>query len=254
MGSQPYSKGFAPAYNRMWTDFADRAAPRILDFYQGTPLGSRMAPVLDICCGAGTLALYFLEAGYEVTGIDLSLPMLEIAEENAREYVESGRAEFILADAVSFKADPKYGLAVSTFDSMNHLDGPEALRACIGRTYGALTEGGVFIFDLNTRRALEAWGEITVDDDIEAMVVKRGGFDPRSGRAFYKVSGFMRASDGRYDRFEETIVEVAYDLAEVKEMLLGAGFISAYCARGIELERPADSPDEEDRVFFVARK
>ncbi len=39
---------------------------------------------LDICCGAGTNAIYLARKGFQVTGIDISYKAVEIAKEKAR--------------------------------------------------------------------------------------------------------------------------------------------------------------------------
>src|SRR5262245_58822159 len=59
--------------------------------------------VLDIGCGSGTTTLRFAEqvgAGGSVTGIDLSVPMLAVAERRARE--SASHALFIEADATDY--------------------------------------------------------------------------------------------------------------------------------------------------------
>ena len=59
---QAYGAGFARVYSRLWGDYIKRTGPRILESYAGTAAGQAKAPVLDLCCGAGHLALQFLEA------------------------------------------------------------------------------------------------------------------------------------------------------------------------------------------------
>ena len=121
---QAYGRSFAYVYNKRWTGFAHRVAPLIAEFYASTGTGEARYPVLDLCCGTGQLALHFLEQGYRVTGLDLSEYMLQYASENASSYVESGQAQFVRADASEFSLDQQFGLVASTFDALNHLDGP----------------------------------------------------------------------------------------------------------------------------------
>jgi SAM-dependent methyltransferase len=251
---QPYNKSFARAYNLMWTDFADRVAPRILEFYKRTGPGRKKKPVLDLCCGAGTLALHFLAAGYETVGVDLSKPMLAIAKDNAREFIKAGKAEFIKADAAKFRLDKKFGLVASVFDSLNHLEDSKQLGQCFDCVHEALLPGGLFIFDLNTKKGLKRWDEITVDDDDERMVVKRGGFDADKGKAYYKVSGYIRRNRLSYNRFEQTVVETVFDMHKVKDMLISRGFKSAYFASANALETPISDPEDQSRAFFIVRK
>jgi SAM-dependent methyltransferase len=251
---QPYNKSFARAYNLMWTDFADRAAPHIIEFYGATAAGKDRKPVLDLCCGAGTLALHFLAEGYDVTGVDLSPHMLEYARDNAAEYIEAGRARFIEADVTEFEVEGRFGLAVSTYDSLNHLDGQESLKKCFALTREVLAPGGFFVFDLNTRTGLKHWGELSMEEDENVTVIRTGGYDYRNHRAFYRTTGFIRNDDGFFEKFEEMLVETVFEMDQVKDLLIGAGFLSAYFAKMTDLTEPITEPEKEDRVFFVAAR
>ncbi len=251
---QAYNKTFAGVYNMMWTDFADGVASHILEFYKASAPGRDRRPVLDLFCGTGTLALHFLAEGFEVTGVDASEYMLNYALDNAREYVEKGKARFTPSDVTEYSPDREYGLVLATYDSLNHLDGFEAAVKCLRLAHAALAEGGVFIFDLNTRKGLRHWAEITVDESPEVTLITRGGYDDRTGQAFYKLSGFVHTAGGLYERFEEMIIEKTYPVAEVLEALLDIGFREAYAAAEGILDVPLAEPEKEDRAFFVAIK
>ena len=251
---QAYGRAFAHVYNKRWTGFAHRVAPLIAEFYAGTAAGEARAPVLDLCCGTGQLALYFLEHGYQVTGIDLSEYMLQYARENASSYVETGQAQFIQADAADFSLDQRFGLVASTFDALNHLESEEALEACFRSVFPVLLEGGHLIFDLNTRAGLMRWNSIHVDEGEEAMIVTRGIYDGQGSRAYTRVSGFMRAANGQYDRFEETVYNTVFDMNWVRDTLLRIGWREVHFAKLETLAVPIAEPEQESRVFFVARK
>jgi SAM-dependent methyltransferase len=168
---QAYGHTFARVYNKRWTAFAHRVAPLIAEYYASTPIGRTNRSVLDVCCGTGQLALHFLERGYRVTGLDLSEHMLQYAIENASAYVEEGRARFLRTDATQFSLDEQFGLVVSTFDALNHLDGELAFRQCLQSVFAILVDGGILVFDLNTRAGLMGWNNISVYDGQDAMMV-----------------------------------------------------------------------------------
>jgi SAM-dependent methyltransferase len=251
---QAYGQAFARVYNKRWSFFAHRVAPEIADFYARTFIGQANRTVLDLCCGTGQLALYFLEHGYRVTGIDLSEHMLQYARENARAYMEEGQARFIQADASDFTLDEQFGLVVSTFDALNHLESHEALRKCFQSVFSVLVPEGVFIFDLNTRAGLLRWNNISVEDSKEGMIVTRGIYDGQGDRAYTKISGFIRAANRLYERFEETVFNTVFDMAWVRDVLLETGWERAYCARIEDLASAVDEPEQESRTFFVALK
>ncbi len=250
---QAYSTGFAKIYNTRWSGFARQVAPLILDFYAATPVGRETKTVLDLCCGTGHLAVHFLENGYRVVGLDLSDPMLHYARENAHPYIEAGQAAFIQGDASHFTLEERFGLVVSTYDALNHLENEQALRRCFQCVHAV--SDGYFIFDLNTRRGLRRWNGIQVDDsDGDALLITRGIYDGQSDKAWTKISGFLRMPDGRYERFDETTFNTVFEIEQVRGALLDVGWKNVYFARIQDLKAPLDEPEKEGRVFIVAGK
>ena len=251
----PYGRVFADLYNRRWAWFAQQAAPRIEAFYASRSVASRNRSMLDVCCGTGQLAVHFLERGFTVVGIDSSPYMLVHARANAAQWVEAGTARFVQGDAAGFDVGRGFGLAVSTYDALNHLSGPDALAACFRCVYAALADDGWFLFDLNTELAFRTrWNGISVQDDEEAMIVSRSVYDAANRVAFTKLSGFLRAQDGRYDRFEELVPEAAYDLKQVERALRAVGFVSVAFADGADPQALIEEPEAKTRVFVVAGK
>lgn len=250
---QAYSQGFARVYNRRWAGFSRQIAPLILDFYSATPVGQNNKKVLDLCCGAGHLAVHFLEHDYTVTGIDLSEHMLHYASENARAFLDSGRATFRPGDAVDFKLDEHFGLVVSTYDSLNHLENERSLKSCF-RSVHAVCDG-YFVFDLNTRFGLKRWSNVHIDDsDEDCFIVTRGFYDGENDKAWMKITGFVKETDGGFERFDETVFNTVFELERVKSALLMIGWKDVYFARIQDLRTPLAEPELEGRVFIVASK
>jgi hypothetical protein len=99
-----------------------------------------------------------------------------------------------------------------------------------------------------------SWNNIGVDDSEEAMIVTRGIYDGQGNRAYTRVSGFLRAASGQYDRFEETVYNTVFDMAWVRDALLQIGWRDVHYARYEALAAAITEPEKEGRVFFVARK
>lgn len=268
---QGYSKKFAAVYNKQWNSFSDWAGPYIINFLEKNLTVLKNNRILDVCCGTGNLAHHLLEAGFEVTGIDLSSHMIRHARENNRPFVKQKRAFFHVKDAVSFSFGYKSGAVISTYDSFNHLNDLAALASCIGCCYKSLLKKGILLFDLNTRKGLQKWNDIHYEEGEEITMIYRGVFDQSIGRAYTRVTGFIKKekkvkkepakgkkgskkSDDLYYKFAETVYNTAFDLSQVEGLLLGAGFSSVYFTSICNLDRPIENPEEEDRVFIVARK
>lgn len=250
--TQAYGPAFARVYNLRWSGFAQQVAPRLLAFYAQRPISRTNQPILDLCCGTGQLARHFLEHGYRVTGLDLSEAMLAYARENTAPFVESGQARFVQGDAANFSLDDHFGLVVSTYDALNHLESLASLRRCFHCVFSVLAPEGVFIFDLNTRLGLKRWNSVNVDESDEALIITRGIYDGVSDKAFTRISGCVRVDGGLYERFEETAFNSVFELAAVKTALLETGWRTVHFTRTQDLATPIDDPEGEGRVFVVA--
>jgi len=104
-------------------------------------------PVLDVPCGTGRLACRLAEAGYDVTGIDLSDAMLDIARKNVAALpgeVQS-RVRLVKTDMSAFKLEEEFGLIIIADNSFRELTDRDAQLACLRRVREHLRPGGIFL-------------------------------------------------------------------------------------------------------------
>jgi SAM-dependent methyltransferase len=95
-----------------------------------TRLGSGCRTVLEPGCGSGRMLEAFANRGLEVTGIDLSEPMLDLARARL-----AGRGSVVRADMTDFDLDGAFDGAVCPINTLLHLS-PEGLAhhlACMDR-------------------------------------------------------------------------------------------------------------------------
>jgi SAM-dependent methyltransferase len=254
-----YNRAFARFYNQEWEGFAKEITPKLLAFYKGTNVSQANSEILDLCCGTGRLAQAFLREGFQVTGIDLSEDMLFYARENNRDYIQSGQANFITGDISNFCLAKEFGLVVSTYDSINHLEDERALFNCFKCVFPLIIPGGYFIFDLNTYAALSnwKWHSISIIDREDLMMVSRGIFDKEHGRALFKCSGYIQVNNTLYEKFEQTIVNTAFSTEKIKNMLNDLGWTKVHFAVPDDLSLSIADPeliDEENGVLVIAQK
>lgn len=76
--------------------------------------------VVDIGCGAGALSLAAAMLGAQVTGVDVSVPLVEIARRRAA--VKGPGTQFVVADASEWQPDQKTQLLISRFGVMFFAD------------------------------------------------------------------------------------------------------------------------------------
>jgi 2-polyprenyl-3-methyl-5-hydroxy-6-metoxy-1,4-benzoquinol methylase len=134
-----------------WGDyFQDPTLERLIPFGRArirfveaakTARGNR---VLDLCCGAGWLALESARAGKEVDAVDLSLEEMTVAREYQATLEEEipGQIYWIVADLNTFDAAPDQYDLVTAWDGLHHVQQIDRLCAEVCR---ALKPGGQFM-------------------------------------------------------------------------------------------------------------
>ena len=109
--------------------------------------GKKAGHVCELGCGTGEMSRRFSAAGYEVTGIDLSVDMLARAMEKRQEGQE---LIYVNQDMSHFSLHKPADVVLCICDSMNYvLDHGDMLN--LFRSVRAnLADDGIFVFDLKT--------------------------------------------------------------------------------------------------------
>ncbi len=107
-------------------------------------------PVLELACGTGRVAWPLAEAGLEVTGLDLSAPMLRRAEAKRAAFppAVAARARFLPGDMRSFDLGREFALVLVPFRAFQSLLTPEDQRSCLAAVRRHLRTGGRLVLDL----------------------------------------------------------------------------------------------------------
>ena len=202
---------------------------------------------LDIACGTGTLALMLADQGWDVVGLDASLPMLTYAQAKATNLEVDGRVTFVQGDmrdlnshvapfiagttdiARDFQSSmpgSRYDLVTCIYDSLNYLLTKEDLAACFNSVSRVLLPGGLFVADMNTRYFLEHdWGDCAALECPGFVQITQSHFDPVTGCSTMVLTGFAGDDEHGYDRFDETHIERAYPEDVVGQLLAEAGLV-----------------------------
>lgn len=207
--------------------------------------------VLDLGCGTGSLTEILAREGYDMTGIDLSPDMLQIAMEKR---AESGRdILYLLQDMREFELYGTVRAIVSICDSMNYLLEPGDLVQTLRLVNNYLDPEGLFIFDLNTEyKYREILGESTIAEDREeSSFIWDNSYDEEERINEYSLSLFIREKEDLYRKYQETHYQRAYTLGEVKDAIRQAGmeFVAVYDA----FTRNAPREDSE-RIYVIVRE
>ena len=208
--------------------------------------------LLDLGCGTGSMTECLAEAGYDMTGVDMSEEMLGIAMEKRE---RSGQDILYLCQPM--EELELYGTVravVSICDCINYVTDPETLLQAFRLVNNYLDPKGIFIFDMNTSyKYQEILAENTfaeVRDDCS--FIWENYYDKEEKINEYALTLFVEdKEDKRYDRFEEWHYQRAYEVEEILQLVREAGMevLAVYDA----FTREAPRKDSE-RVYIVARE
>jgi SAM-dependent methyltransferase len=174
--------------------------------------------VLDIACGYGRHAFELVQRGYNVTGLDLSLPLLlRAAEESKR---RSLFVKFVQGDMREMEFEQQFDGAYSMLTSFGYFDEDTNLRVA-ERICRALKPGARFLLDIVNRDyvvsdlPVRVWWEGT-----GCVVLEEVDFNFHTSRIVTHRS--IVFEDGR--QLEQEISVRAYSLHEIGRLLRQAGF------------------------------
>jgi len=229
--------------------FSIKMIPYLAELLQRHPAPGHS--ILDLACGTGTVALSFAHQGWEVYGVDASSGMLQQARRKAEE------ANQILTlsqqDMRHFVLPQPVAVVTCLYDSLNYMLTLNDLHKVFAGVSTALTPGGVFMGDMNTKVTLEeVWGNNTFFvENPEMALVLRSGYEPNSGLSTVDIVGFVRQEGDLYARFDEHHSEVAYDNAQVHSALEAVGLEVEAAYKCFQFD-PLDK--DTRRIMWVARK
>lgn len=250
-----YNNVFSSVYNKKFNNFSRSIGPMLYEYLQKNFALHKKNRILDVCCGNGTLANFFLQKGHKVTGIDLSEDMLKYAIENNSKYIQNGFANFHLSDASNFQLNENFSFVFSTYDSLNHLNNFSELTSCFESIYNVTDSNGIFIFDLNTHLGLSNSTGMVINEDNNQLNISQSFYDPLSNKASTNYRGFVKTNrDGLYVQYNQTIYNTIFKLNEVKSYLLENGWLNVQFTDARNLNKVLTEPENEQRVFIIAQK
>lgn len=177
------------------------------------------ASILDLCCGTGRHSIELAKAGYTVTGLDISVGFLEVAQLKAKN--EEAKINFIRGDMRNIPNKDGFDLIFIMFGAWAYFEEDEQNPAVLFQVYEALQTGRHFILDFFNHDWIvknfqpHYWSK-TGDD----FLLEKGQSDLIKGR-HNSISTFIKP-DGNIIEWETSVR--GYTLAEIISMLEKAKF------------------------------
>jgi len=205
--------------------------------------GPTASSLLELGCGTGAV-LDGLSAVGSLTGMDISANMLDIAR------ARHPGVQFIQDDISSFELGRRFDVIVCTYDVLNHLVAFNRWISCFGCVSKHLTEGGLFIFDVNTVGHLNrVAGEQPQVREFDGNTVIINVSAEERSVYMWALRIFEHVVDNEYRLFRSQFRELAVEIRQILEAM----------SADFELLDLADSAggtpdDESERAFFVYRR
>lgn len=103
------------------------------------------ADIIDLACGSGRHSILFADRGFNVTAVDLSENLLNVARKNAENLGLT--IDFVNADLRNFCITSKFDLAVNLFTSFGYFESDIENYLLFSDACDLLKPGGYFVID-----------------------------------------------------------------------------------------------------------
>jgi len=207
--------------------------------------------LLDLACGTGELSVRLAEGGFQVTGVDLSVDMLTVAQMKAEN--KGLQIPFYQQNMVELELVEHFDIVGVFCDSLNYLQTEEEVIETFDNIHRFLKDDGILIFDVHSvHKIMNVFMNETFTYDDEEICYIWNCFQgdyPLSVE--HELTFFVQDDTGKYDRYDEFHSQRTFSPEIYVNWLDSSGFevvevFSDFIDEGIS--------SEAERIFFVARK
>ncbi len=204
--------------------------------------------VLDLGCGTGKITRYLAASGYDMTGIDASERMLQIA--SGHRVKAANDILYLCQDMREFELYGTMRAIISTCDSINYILEEKELKKVFGLVHNYLDPDGIFIFDFSTEYKYLSIGDACIAENREnGSFIWENFYDETELINEYRLTLFIPEKSGLYRKYEELHIQRAYTREMMQRLLLEAGFEILSINNGYSDEKPRK---DSERILITA--
>ena len=204
--------------------FRDETAAEVRFFEQAFErfASGEVRRVLEPGCGSGRLVAAMAARGYDVTGLDLSEPMLGYLHRRLRRRGLDGH--LVCGDMTSMRFDQQFDAVFCTFNTFRHLTAEEDAIAHLRSVADNLRGGGLYILGFHlipmdadpecTERWTATHGGTKVNVTLKVI-----DFDRRGRQEMLRVSVKAQKRSGAVERIRSEFPLRIYTPAQAKRLL-----------------------------------
>lgn len=142
--AESYGDGIADVYDDWYHGVTEvGASTRFLDDIARAATGGAVASILELAAGTGRLAIPLAELGHDVTGLDVSVAMLE----RLRTADTDQRVTTVVGDMVDDIPTGPFDVIFVAYNSLFMLTEPASQASCFSAVAAALAPTGAFVVE-----------------------------------------------------------------------------------------------------------
>lgn len=204
--------------------------------------------VLETGCGTGNLSAEISAAGHQLIASDLSPAMLAQAERKLR-----GRrnVRFLQLDMRELPANlGRFDIIVTACDALNYLTSPEHVHKFFAGAASLLKDEGTLLFDVHGPCRIAHWEAAACNNFVSDESCYLWRAELRGRNIYHHITGFTRAGEGTWQRFDEMHRQRYYEVTELEELLREAGLTMVSAC---EFGTTEPWSDQSTRIQICAR-
>jgi ubiquinone/menaquinone biosynthesis C-methylase UbiE len=185
--------------------------------------------VLELAAGTGRLSIPLLEAGVNLTCVDISQGMLNVLSQKLQK--KNLTARVVCTDICEMDFQSEFKLAIFPFQSFMELVGREKQTTALGAIYRALKDGGKFICTLHNpavrRKTVDGMLRIVGHFPKDKGTLVVSGFEQGGNPVVTRLQFFEfynEAGDLEWKRVLPMLFEFI-EKQDFQEMVMRAGFL-----------------------------
>ena len=173
---------------------------------------------LELGSGSGEITIPLAEAGYNITAVDMSTEMLNIAQKKALKKALNIR--FLCEDIVDLDLDKQFDFIVAICDVFNYINNEE-FAIVLDKCYKMLKKGGTLIFDVSSSYKLKnvLGNNIYFEEYDEFSYFWQNELDEDEHAVDMDLVFFIKDKTGKYDREEETQTQYYMPKKDILKLL-----------------------------------
>lgn len=160
MSEEQLYRNFANYYDKIYSEVDYEGEVNFIKWAVNKHKTSSSNFLMDVACGTGTHVEKLMD-NFNVTGVDISPQMLEIAIKKVP------TANFIQGDMKSLETESMFDVITCIFSAIHYNRNLKELESTLQNFYDQLNPGGILIFDLSLNKNNWIEGLVSVDTVVE---------------------------------------------------------------------------------------